>query len=347
LRKKRLAAGSLAALLALTVLAVFLTGSGSARTQATYKVTLISDVGKFNDKGFNQSQLIGLNRAKTKFHIQVASFQSNSSSEYIPNLTAGARNGSHLVISAGFLMADATATVAAQFPKTHFAITDDTVSSAFGDFKGKDVHNIEGLTYATNENSYLIGYMAALVTKAEKKPHVIGAVMGVKIPPVDIFFAGYKAGAQKCVPGTKALFGYSNSFTAQDTCKTIAENQIAQKANVMFAIAGGCGLGALDAAKGAGIWGVGVDRDQSFLGTYILTSAVKRVDNGVILAIKNDKAGRFKGGSNAVYNLKNNGIGLGKISPKLPAKLKKQVMAKVNKLRKQIIKGKIKPPTTF
>jgi basic membrane protein A len=176
---------------------------------------------------------------------------------------------------------------------------------------------------------------------------VLGAVMGIKIPPVNIFFAGYQAGAKKCVPGTKVLFGYSNSFTAQDTCKTIAENQIAQKANVVFAIAGACGLGALDAAKSAGLWGIGVDRDQSFLGSYILTSAVKRVDNGVYLAIKNDKAGKFKGGSNAVYNLKNNGVALGKISPKLKGKLRKQVLAKVNTLKKQIISGKIKPPKTF
>jgi basic membrane protein A len=347
LRKKRLAAGGLAALLAFTALAVVLAGSGSARPAAKYRAALISDVGRFNDKGFNQSQLAGLNRAKAKLKIDVTPIQSNGTSDYIPNLNTAVRKGSHLVIAAGFLMADALATVAAQFPSTHFAITDDAVSSAAGDFKGKDVHNIEGLTYATNENSYMIGCMAAMVTKAEKKPHVIGAVMGIKIPPVDIFFAGYKAGAEKCVPGTKVLFGYSNSFTAQDTCKTIAENQIGEKANVIFAIAGGCGLGALDAAKGAGIWGVGVDRDQSFLGSYILTSAVKRVDNGVFLAIKADKAGKFKGGSNAVYNLKNNGVALGKISPRLKGKLRRQVMAKMKVLRKQIVKGKIKPPKSF
>jgi basic membrane protein A len=334
----------LAALLAFTALAVFLAGSGSARPSATYRAALVSDVGRFNDKGFNQSQLAGLNRAKKKLKIDVTPIQSNGTSDYIPNLTTAVRKGSHLVIGAGYLMADALATVAAQFPNTHFAITDDTVSTTAGDFKGKDVHNIEGLTYATNENSYLIGCMAAMVTKAQKKPHVIGAVMGVKIAPVDIFYAGYRAGAKKCVPGTKVLSGYSNSFTAQDTCKTIAESQIAEKANVIFAVAGACGLGALDAAKGARIWGVGVDRDQSFLGSYILTSAVKRVDNGVFLAIRNDKAGKFKGGSNALYNLKNNGVALGKISPKLKGKLRKQVLARMKVLRKQLIKGKIKAP---
>jgi len=329
---------------ALTALAVVLAGSSSAKPSAAYKAALVSDVGRFNDKGFNQSQLTGLNRAKKALKISVLPIQSNGTSDYIPNLDTAVRQGSHLVIAAGFLMADSLATVAKQFPSTHFAITDDTVSTSSGDFQGKDVHNIEGLTYATNENSYLIGCIAALVTKAEKKPHVLGAVMGIKIPPVNIFFAGYQAGAKKCVPGTKVLSGYSNSFTAQDQCKTIAENQIQQKANVIFAIAGGCGLGALDSAKGHGLWGVGVDRDQSFLGSYILTSAVKRVDNGVYLAIKNDKAGKFKGGSNAVYNLKNNGVALGKISPKLKGKLRVQVLKKVAQLKRQIIAGKIKPP---
>jgi len=305
---------------ALTALAVVLAGSSSAKPSAAYKAALVSDVGRFNDKGFNQSQLTGLNRAKKALKISVLPIQSNGTSDYIPNLDTAVRQGSHLVIAAGFLMADSLATVAKQFPSTHFAITDDTVSTSSGDFQGKDVHNIEGLTYATNENSYLIGCIAALVTKAEKKPHVLGAVMGIKIPPVNIFFAGYQAGAKKCVPGTKVLSGYSNSFTAQDQCKTIAENQIQQKANVIFAIAGGCGLGALDSAKGHGLWGVGVDRDQSFLGSYILTSAVKRVDNGVAL---------------------------GKISPKLKGKLRVQVLKKVAQLKRQIIAGKIKPPKTF
>jgi basic membrane protein A len=113
---------------------------------------------------------------------------------------------------------------------------------------------------------------------------------------------------------------------------------------VIFGVAGLCGLGALGAAKDHGLWGIGVDRDQSFLGTYILTSAVKRVDLGIYNAIKAAKSGKFKGGTNLTFNLKNNGVALGKISPKLTGKLRKQVLAKVASLRKQIISGKIKPP---
>jgi basic membrane protein A and related proteins len=346
LSTKRLTAGVLAVLMTAAVLAALLPAGGSARSGATFKAALISDVGHFNDKSFNQSQLAGLNLAKRKLKIQTLAIQSNNSSDYIPNLTSAIRQNANLVISAGFLMAGALQTVAAQFPDTNFAITDDTVSSAFGDFKGADVHNIEGLTYATQQNSYLIGCMAAMVTKAAKGKQIIGVVGGIKIPPVDVFLAGYEAGATKCVKGTTVLKGYSQNFVSQDLCKNVAENEIQGGAHVVFAVAGLCGLGALSAAKDHGIWGVGVDRDQSFLGTYILTSAVKRVDIGVFNAIKNAKAGKFKGGSNAVFNLKNNGVALGKISPKLKGKLRKQVLAKVAVLRKQIISGKIKVPTT-
>jgi basic membrane protein A len=345
LSTKRTTAGVLAALIMAAVLAALLPAGGSARSDATFKAALISDVGHFNDKSFNQAQLAGLNLAKQKLKIQTLAIQSNNSSDYIPNLTSAIRQNSNLVIAAGFLMADALKTVAAQFPNTHFAITDDFVSSSSGDFKGADVKNIEGLTYATQQNSYLIGCMAAMVTKAAKGKQVIGVVGGIKIPPVDIFLAGYEAGAKKCVKGTTVLKGYSQDFVKGDLCKNVAENQIAAGAHVIFAVAGLCGLGALSAAKDHGIWGVGVDRDQSFLGSYILTSAVKRVDNGVYLAIKNAKAGKYKGGSNAIFNLKNKGVALGKISPKLKGKLRAQILARVAVLQKQIIAGKIKIPT--
>ena len=95
----------------------------------------------------------------------------------------------------------------------------------------------------------------------------------------------------------------------------------------MFAVAGPCGLGALDAAKESGKWGVGVDVDQSYLGNYILTSAVKRVDTGIFLAVKGAKSGKgFKGGDDLVFNLKNGGVALGKISKK--AKIPKAWIAR-------------------
>jgi hypothetical protein len=154
---------------------------------------------------------------------------------------------------------------------------------------------------------------AALVEKRRPGPDVIGSVGGQKQPPVDRFIAGYQAGAKAANPGITTLNGYSEDFVDLAKCKQVALNQIEQGAGVIFQVAGGCGLGALDAAREKGVWGIGVDADQSFLGPHILTSAVKRVDTAVFLAIKRVVDGKFKGG-NMIFGLNQNGVGIGKIS---------------------------------
>src|SRR6266511_1330711 len=319
LSKKRLLPFGLAALVAVSLTAVGFVASGAAAPQATFKAGLVSDVGRFNDKGFNQNQLTGLKRAAKVLKGQYRAIESRSAADYLPS--------------------DATEDVADQFPNTKFAITDYSVLA----FKRKHT-NIEGLTYATQQNSYLVGCLAAHVAARQGKKN-ISVVGGVKIPPVDTFLAGYKAGAQKCVPGTTVQIGYSQDFLDQAKCKSIAENQIDAGSQVVFNVAGPCGLGALDAAKERRRWGVGVDVDQSFLGSHILTSAVKRVDVGIFLAVKGAKTGKgYKGGSNLVFNLKNGGVSLGKFSKR--AKLTKAWLTQINTLKKQIIAGKIKPPTT-
>jgi basic membrane protein A len=331
---------SLAALVAVILTAVGFVASGSAAPQAVaFKAGLVSDVGRFNDKGFNQNQLKGLNRAKKELKIGTRALESRSAGDYLPNMASLARGGYNIVISAGFLLNDATEDVADQFPNTKFAITDYPV----GAFKRKHT-NIEGLTYATQQNSYLVGCLAAKVAKKRGKKN-ISVVGGVKIPPVDTFLAGYRAGARACVAGTVVQIGYSQDFLDQAKCKTVAENQIDAGSQVVFGVAGPCGLGALAAAKERGRWAVGVDVDQSYLGSHILTSAVKRVDTGVFLAIKGAKSGKgYKGSGDLVFNLKNGGVGLGKISAK--AKISKAWLTQINTLKKKIIAGKIKPPTS-
>ena len=320
--------------------------SGTTSTTGGTKVTaaLVSDVGHFNDKSFNQSQLEGLNRAKTNLGITALPLQSNSASDYLPNLTKAVRQHADLIISAGFLLAPATAAIAKKFPNTHFAITDYPVeASPFADKKGTPLFkNVEGLTYAANESGCLVGVLAALMAK-KAGGNVIGAVGGIKIPPVDIWIAGYRYCAQKAVPGTKVLIGYSQDFTATDKCKTVATNQISQGAQVLFQVAGGCGLGTLKAADEANIWGIGVDVDQYALAKRVLTSGVKRVDNGVFQAIKQVKAGQFQGGHDLLFNLKNGGMGVGKINPAVP----KADIALMNSYKAKIIAGTLKVPSAL
>jgi basic membrane protein A and related proteins len=303
------------------------------------RVGLVSDVGRFNDRSFNQSALEGLNRAEDELGVMGRPIESRQTADYVPNLSSLAREDFDLSIAVGFLLAEATNTTATRFPDSNFAIIDYSVKAP--PFKSNS--NVQGLTFATNENSYMIGCLAALMAKRQGGQQVISAVGGVKLPTVDIFIAGYQAGAKKCNPQIRVLVGYSQDFVAQDKCKEIALNQIAQGSQVIFQVAGGCGLGALDAAKQRNKWGIGVDRDQSNLGPHILTSAVKRVDQSVFLTAQAVKDGEFKGGTDAVFNLENEGVAVGKISSEVPQELIDQM----SELKQQIIDGTIKAPSTL
>jgi basic membrane protein A and related proteins len=315
------------------------TGGGNKIT-----VALVSDVGHFNDKSFNQSQLEGLNKAKADLGITAIPLQSNSASDYLPNLTSAIRRHADLVISAGYLLAPATATVAKKYPDTNFAITDYTIhADPFANKAGTPLYkNVEGLTYAANESGCLVGVLAAkMAQKAGKK--VIGAVGGIKIPPVDIWIAGYQFCAKKAVPGTKVLVNYSQDFVAADKCKTQAQNLISRGAKVLFQVAGLCGLGTLKAADDAGIWGIGVDKDQYNDAKRVLTSGVKRVDVGIFDAVKSVQDNKLKGGSDLLFNLKNGGMSVGKINPAVP----KAFIDEMNKYKQQIIDGTLKVPSAL
>jgi basic membrane protein A and related proteins len=334
---------ALAAAFAAIVAVTGLAAAGSAQDQLT--AALISDVGRFNDKSFNQSQLEGLNRAKARLKVKTIPLQSNSDADYIPNLTTAVRRGADLVVCAGFLMATDCAKIANRFKDVQFAITDYPVNiPPFSNAKGKILtKNVTGLTYAAHESGCLVGHMAALMTKRAGGRQVIGAVAGIKIPPVDIWVAGYRFCARKAVPRMKVLIGYSQDFVASDKCKAVAENQIAQGAQVLFQVAGQCGLGTLKAADEARIWGIGVDKDQFREAKRVLTSGVKRVDTGVYNFIKAGVDGRKIGGTNLNFTLKNNGMGLGRVNRAVP----KSIIASTNRLKARIIAGKIKVPTSL
>ena len=302
-------------------------------------VGLVSDVGRFNDRSFNQSALEGLNRAEGELGLTGRPVESRQTSDYVPNLSSLAREGFDLSVAVGFLLAEATNTAATRFPDSNFAIIDYSVKAP--PFKSNP--NVQGLTFATNENSFMIGCLAGLMVERQGGKQVISAVGGIKLPTVDIFIAGYQAGAKECNPQVKTLIGYSQDFVAQDKCKEIALNQIAQGSQVVFQVAGGCGLGALDAAQERGKWGIGVDRDQSSLGPHILTSAVKRVDQSVFLTSQAVVNGEFKGGTDATFDLENEGVAVGKISDQVP----QEFIDRMNEVKDQLISGELTAPSTL
>jgi basic membrane protein A and related proteins len=316
--------------------------AGTTATETTsgqaLKVGLVTDLGQLNDRGFNQLAYEGLKRAQRELGIKGRVVQSASASDYIPNMRRLARDGYDLIIGVGFAQGDAIDTVASRFPQGKFVIIDVDQSS----LKHKP-GNVVGLIFKEQEVGYLAGYLAGLAEKRRSGADVIGSVGGFKEPPVDRFIAGYQAGAKKADPGIKVINGYSSDWDDQAKCKELALNQIGRGAGVVFQVAGGCGLGALDAAREEKVWGIGVDADQSFLGPHVLTSAQKKVDAAVFATIKSVQDGTWKGGRNAVFGLKENGVGLGTVSKKTPP----ADLDAVEKVSKQIADGEISNiPTT-
>jgi basic membrane protein A len=307
------------------------TAATTTNAAASFRVGLSTDTGGLNDRSFNHLAYVGLLKAEHQLGITGRVVLANSSSAYIPNLSSLARQGYNLVIGVGFTEIQAMEAVAKQFPKTHFAIVD--VSNAD---EGK-LPNVEGLLFKEQEAGYLAGYAAGLAAK-QRGGKAVSTVGGQKQPPVDRYIAGFQAGAKAADPGIQTPNGYSNDFSNPSKCKEVALNQIAAGSVVVFQVAGGCGLGALDAAKEKNVWGIGVDADQGYLGPYVLTSALKRVDTAVFNSIRDAKDGHFKGGQDAVYGIDVAGVGIGKFSPSAPA----GIAAAVKKVEQRMKAGKIK-----
>ncbi len=303
---------------------------------------IVSDTAGLNDRSFNFLANKGRLRAQKQLGMTTRAFISKTTADYLQNMAAAADEAGDggVVIANGFLLAADLNTAAGQFPNVNFAIV-DFPQVALAD-KPK---NAAGLTFKSEESGYLVGYLAGLMAKQKGGRQVLSAVGGQKLPSVDNWIAGYRAGALRANPKIKVLIAYSGAFppSAAPKCKELALNHIARGAQSVFQVAGGCGLGALDAAKQKKMWGIGVDADQSYLGPHILTSGVKRVDNAVFAAFQQSKAGKFPGGKDFVFNLKNGGQDVGKISPKVP----KAFIARMNALKPLIISGKIKIPSTL
>jgi basic membrane protein A and related proteins len=313
--------------------------TGDTAAAEAISVGLVTDIGGLNDRGFNELANTGLEQAKDELGVEGRVLESKSDADYIPNLSTLAEEGSDLIVTNGFLMVESTHQAAEQFPDTNFAIID----FAYGgegceETDSCELPNLQGLIFREQEVGYLAGYMAAKTSKTG----TISTVGGQKIPPVDRFIAGFQAGAKAANPDIELLNGYSQEFVDPAPCKEIALDQISKGSDVVFQVAGGCGLGALDAAKEKGVWGIGVDKDQAFLGDHILTSAVKRVDVAVNSTIEAAANGEFEGGGVSEFTLENDGVGLGETSSEVPQEL----LDEIEEQKEMIIAGEIEIPDT-
>jgi basic membrane protein A len=234
-------------------------GSGDA-----LKIGLITDQGQLNDRGFNELAFNGLKRAERELGIEGRVVESATEADYVPNITSLVRQDFDLIIGVGFAQGPAFDTAAERFPDTKFVIID--VDQSTLEHKPE---NVVGLLFREEQAGYLAGYAAGLAEKRTQKDHyTVAAVGGMKEPPVDRFIVGFERGVQDSLLKTGAtkghtvMRGYSQDWEDVAKCKELALQYIAREAGVIFQVAGGCGLGALDAAKEKGVWGIGVDADQ-------------------------------------------------------------------------------------
>jgi basic membrane protein A len=324
------------ALLVLLVVASLAASGGRATEKRQLRVGFVTYSGVVPSKRSIEGQmLLGFLRADKELAVQ-------GRVQYVPPnqdptgaLQYLARQNYDLIVVAFPGSPNALERIAERFPRVRFLFPDVPIEVFAHRLK-----NVQGSDYRAEEGAYLAGYLAALMEGRREGKHVISAVGGIRYSGVTRWTLGYEAGAKKADPAISVLIGYSNDFDNPAKCRRVALSQIAKGSGAVFNVAGACGLGTLRAAKDEGVWGVGVDIDQSYLGPQILTSAVLRLDRGVFNAVRSLVRGSFKTGGNSVFNLRNGGVELGRISPLVP----RVVLLRVESIRRAIAAGRIQVP---
>ena len=295
------------------------------------RVGLVTDSPRI-ESPYIHGAYLGLERAVRELGIGGRVLTPAPKEGYVPSLSLLARQKYDLVIGFGFFAAAAIDRVATEFPETRFAIIDFV-----HDDLAHRPKNVVGLVFREEQAGYLAGHLAALVLTLSPGEEVISSVGGQRVPAVERFIAGYQAGARGANPRVTTLNSYTDDFFDAAKGRSVALSQIAKGSRVVFQVASACGLGALEAAKERGIWGIGVDVDQSHLGRHILTSAVKRLDVAVFDTIEELARGTLETGRTSYFSLRNSGVGLGTISAAVP----RSFLAEIEDVRAAILAGKI------
>jgi basic membrane protein A and related proteins len=285
------------------------------------------------DDPYSHGAYLGLERAVQELGIRGRVLTPAPKEGYVPSLSLLARQKYDLVIGVGFFAAPAIERVATRFPETGFAIID----VAHDDLAHRP-KNVLGVVFREEQAGYLAGHLAALVLTLSPGAEVISSVGGQRVPAVERYIAGYEAGAKGANPRVTTLNSYTDDFLDPVKGRAVALSQIAKGSRVVFQVAGVCGLGALDAAREQGVWGIGVDVDQSQLGRHMLTSAVKRLDVAVLETIEELVRGTLETGRTSCFSLENRGVGLGTIS----AAVSRSLRAEIEDVKAQIVGGKIR-----
>ncbi len=262
--------------------------------------------GNLGDKSYNDSCNMGAQKAVEDFGIELKSLEGTTAEEWEANLVAACEEGYDLIIGASSNIADYITEHGPNYPDTKFAVIDTTV----------DLPNVESISFAQNQGSFLAGAAAALFTqktdiKNVNEEHIIGWVGGMDIPVLHDFYTGYEQGAKYVDPDIQILQAFAGTWTDPLKGKELTLAQYEQGADIVMNVASGTGVGILEAAKEADKYAIGVDLDQdNDQPGHVLTSMVKRVDNACYLVIESVVNGTFEGGSTKYLSLTEGGVSL-------------------------------------
>lgn len=298
---------------------------------APLKVGLILAMGGLGDKSFNDSAYAGLLKAQKDFNVEVKYVEPNSWMEDAYFLEEYSQNGFDLIIATSYTAQDAMEDISSKFPNTKYAIVDT---------RAKEGENIASLVFDESEGSFLVGAIAAKMSKTGK----VGFIGALDIPLINRFKSGYEQGAKYVNPNISVITTYVGGdapFSDPLKGKEHAYSLANQGVDVIYHASGNTGIGILEGVKEKGIYGIGVDCDQNdIVKGQVLTSMLKNVNNAIYKVIQDTVNGEFKG---QVYNfgLKENGVGT------TDFKYTRQIIGSENinfveNLKADIISGKIK-----
>ncbi|MDL9978425.1 BMP family lipoprotein [Microbacterium sp. ASV49] len=312
--------------------------SGSNGGKATVALAVNGALG---DQGFFDDAQRGMDQLKSDGHkTQTLQADANNPAQWKSNLESISTGTWNIAVAGTSQMTDIMTATAKKFPNQKYIIFDTVV----------DAPNVASITYKQNEGSFLAGVLAAMATTDKASfplssgSKTVGLVGGMDIPVINDFVAGFKAGVKAVDPSIKVETSYVGSFSDSAKGYDQAKAMYANGADVVFQVAGGSGIGVLQAAKDADKYAIGVDQNQNALQPgHVLASMLKHVGASIVLAVKAADAGKLAYGKTTSYGLANDGVGLdfdnnGNLVPDA-------IVKKIDDLKQQVIDGKITVPT--
>jgi basic membrane protein A len=295
---------------ALAMLSIVPALSVTAQDSLIESLCLVTDVGSITDGTFNQFAFEGSQKAADEFGLDFKYIETQppgNSDTYRANLQTCLNDKYDAIVTVGFSMAEATTTAAQENPDTFFIGVDQGSTGE---------ENYAGLLFREDQAGFLAGALAAQVSESG----IVAGVYGIEIPPVVKFRNGFEQGAKYINPDIKTLGVYIPSFTDPAAGGAAANSAIGEGADVVFGAGGPTGTGGIKEAAQKDVMVIGVDQDEyatSFGGgkapgsEYLISSAVKRVDQAVYLAVKAlvDGGEEFPGGDNLIMSAENDGVG--------------------------------------